>query len=97
MTFFSKEFLAVFIWICLSLFPNGLMAQTPTESDCRQTIVLLKEQNVKLSEDLRRIQREIAALRADLNKPGMRDIIAGIGYILGIFGAVAFVAARRKE
>jgi hypothetical protein len=40
---------------------------------------------------------EIAALRADLEKPGIKDVFAGIGYIFGLFGAAAFVAARRKE
>lgn len=39
---------------------------------------------------------EIAALRADLAEPGVKDIFAGVGYIFGLFGVAAFVAARRK-
>ncbi len=51
----------------------------------------------QLAEELRRIHREIAALRADLDKPGLPQVFSGLGYILGLFGLAAFVAARRKE
>ena len=74
-----------------------LPAQTPPEESTQEIVALLKEQNSKLSNDLRRIQREIAALRADLDKPGIKDVFAGIGYIFGLFGVAAFVASRRKE
>ncbi|HKK99041.1 MAG TPA: hypothetical protein VJ943_02240 [Desulfotignum sp.] len=74
-----------------------LWAQDPPDETAGEVIVLLKEQNRKLSKDLRRIQREIAALRADLAKPGIKDVFAGIGYIFGLCGVAAFVAARRKE
>lgn len=50
----------------------------------------------QLADELRRIHREIAALRADLDKPGLPEVFSGIGYILGLFGVAAFVAARRK-
>ena len=85
--------------LCLFLAssPSLLLAQTLPDESSREVITLLKEQNSKLSNDLRRIQREISALRADLEKPGIKDVFAGIGYIFGLFGAAAFVAARRKE
>jgi nickel transport protein len=85
--------------LCLFLagLPGTSWAQSPPDENDQEVISLLKEQNSKLSGDLRRIQREIAALRADLEKPGMKDVFAGIGYIFGLFGVAAFVAARRKE
>jgi nickel transport protein len=85
--------------LCLFLVgqPSSLPAQTPSEKNSQEIVTLLKEQNNKLSNDLRRIQREIAALRADLDKPGIKDVFAGIGYIFGLFGVAAFVASRRKE
>lgn len=85
--------------LCLFLAspPSLLIAQTPPNESSQEVITLLKEQNSKLSSDLRRIQREIAALRADLEKPGIKDVFAGIGYIFGLFGTAAFVASRRKE
>jgi hypothetical protein len=81
----------------LVIHPGTGWAQDSPAEGTQAVIALLKEQNSKLSGDLRRIQREIAALRADLNEPGMENIFSGIGYILGLFGTAAFVAARRRK
>jgi len=83
--------------LCLIGIPGPLWAQNPPDENAKEIILLLNEQNSKLSGDLRRIQRELAALRADIGKPGVKDVFAGIGYIFGLFGVAAFVAARRKE
>lgn len=83
--------------LCLASLAGPVCAQDQPDENADELIVLLKEQNRKLSGDLRRIRREIAALRADLAKPGAKDVFAGIGYIFGLFGVAAFVAARRKE
>lgn len=93
----QKEIMFVVLFSCLSVLPGSVPAQTPPADDFQDVVTLLKEQNSKLSSDLRRIQREIAALRADLDKPGLREVFAGIGYIFGLFGTAAFVARRRKE
>lgn len=71
--------------------------QEPWDDNFGEAIAFLKAQNSELSNDLRRIHREIAALRADLNEPGVKEIFAGIGYIVGLFGMAAFVAARRRN
>lgn len=92
----QKGFAMSVLCLCLAALPGPLWARNPPD-ETKEVILLLKEQNRELSGDLRRIQREIAALRADFNKPGMQDIFAGIGYIFGLFGVAAFVAARRKE
>jgi hypothetical protein len=82
----------------LTLPAASMAAEPPPEAvDCAQVAALLKEENSRLSGELRRIQREIAALRADLDKPGVQEIFAGIGYILGLFGVAAFMAARRRK
>jgi hypothetical protein len=85
--------------VCLFLIvlPGSGWAQESPGEDLQTVTALLKEQNSKLSGQLRRIQREIAALRADLDKPGAKDIFGGIGYIFGLFGVAAYVASRRKE
>ena len=85
------------LWVCLLLPAGSLHAQSPSDPAPEAVAALIKEQNSKLSGDLRRIQREIAALRADLDKPGLKDVFSGIGYIFGLFGVAAYVAARRKE
>jgi nickel transport protein len=85
------------LWTCLLAPAGTLYAQSPVEPSPESVAALFKEQNSKLSGELRRIQREIAALRADLDKPRLKDVFSGIGYIFGLFGVAAFVAARRKE
>ena len=97
MTKIQKGFLMSLLCLCLMGLPGPSKAQDLPEENATEIIQLLKEQNSNLSRDLRRIQREIAALRADLDKPGLKEVFAGIGYIFGLFGVAAFVAARRKE
>lgn len=65
--------------------------------DCRALAAHLEEQNRKLGQELRQIKREIAVLNQNLERPGIREIMAGIGYILGLFGMAAFFAARRRR
>jgi hypothetical protein len=93
----QRGLLAGVLCVWLIGLPHSVQAQTPGQESRQEIIALLKEQNNKLSGELRRIQREIAALRADLDKPGLKDVFSGIGYILGFFGVAAFVSARRKE
>jgi nickel transport protein len=95
----SRWLAAGCVWVCLLGAPGALMAQEPPGpgGSCSEIVTLLKEENGKLSGELRRIQREIAALRTDLEKPGIQEIFAGIGYILGLFGTAAFVASRRRK
>jgi len=97
MTIIQRCFMVGVLCLFLASSPSLLLAQTPPGESSQEVITLLKEQNSKLSSDLRRIQREIAALRADLEKPGLKEVFAGIGYIFGLFGVAAFVASRRKE
>jgi len=97
MMFIQRGILVGVLCLFLAGLPGSLPAQTPPEAGTHEIAALLKKQNSKLSNDLRRIQREIAALRADIDKPGIKDVFAGIGYIFGLFGTAAFVAARRKE
>jgi hypothetical protein len=93
----KRGFVVGVLWLCLLAPAGALYAQSPEDPAPEAIAALLKEQNRKLSGDLRRIQREIAALRADLGQPGLKDVFSGIGYIFGLFGVAAFVAARRKE
>lgn len=72
-------------------------AEPPGDESCRELAAELADQNQALAKELRRVHREIAALRADLGKPGLQEIFSGIGYILGIFGAAAFAASRRRD
>jgi nickel transport protein len=82
MTKMKKGIAVSVLCLCLASLSGPLWAQNPPNENVNEVILLLKE---------------IAALRADLDKPGMKDVFAGIGYIFGLFGMAAFVAARRKE
>ncbi|MGB5158288.1 hypothetical protein [Desulfobacterium sp. N47] len=102
MKLIQRVFLIGLIWVCVTGIPGRLLAQAPHENEPQNysnndVVQLLKEQNSKMSAELRRIQREIAAFRADLDKPGLKDVFSGIGYIFGLFGTAAFVASRKKE
>jgi len=97
MKIFHRALMVMVLGVFLAGLPSSLPAQAPSKEGSTEIVALLKEQNSKLSNDLRRIQREIAALRADLDKPDIKDILGGIGYIFGLFGIAAFVASRRKE
>ena len=57
--------------------------------------LLRKEIDAALEEKLKPVIRELAKLRED-KKPGVTEIIGGIGYILGIMGIVAYMKSRRK-
>jgi len=93
----NRGLLMCAVCIFLTGMPGAAFAQNASDDTTQEVISLLKEQNSKLSGDLRRIQREIAGLRADLGQPGISDVFSGVGYIFGLFGTAAFVAARRRK
>lgn len=93
----KRGFIIGITGLLLLILPGAAWAQESPDGSPQTVTALLKEQNSKLSGELRRIQREIAALREDLGKPGFKDVVAGIGYIFGLFGVAAYVASRRKE
>jgi len=96
--FRGRKFLAaMLVSACLVFAAGSALGETPAEQSPAELATLLAEQNSSLARELRRIQREIAALRADLGKPGLQEILGGIGYILGLFGTAAFVASRRRD
>ena len=90
--------LCCLLLICLLAPASPLpAAESPQGDSIRELVTRLQEQNSQMSRDLHRIHRELAALRADLGKPGLTDIFGGIGYIFGLFGVAAYVASRRRE
>ncbi len=64
---------------------------------CQEALALLEGQNKKIFDELRGIKRDIAALNQSIAEPGISAAMAGIGYILGLFGVAAFMASRRKN
>ena len=84
---------------CLPTVVTFAEEQAPPPSqvmDCPSLAAQVVEDNRRLREELRQVKRELALLNQNLDKPGMREIITGIGFILGLFGAAALVGARRQ-
>ena len=77
--------------------PASATVADEQQGDCRALMAGIEEHNRKLTQELRQIKREIALLNQNLEKPGVREILAGIGYILGLFGIAAWFAARRQK
>lgn len=67
----------------------------PADTDCRQLVDLLQQQKAMISRETGQLKREIAALRDDLTKPGLKEVFAGIGYIFGLFGVGLYIQSRR--
>lgn len=76
---------------------DAIEASSGDLGTCREIMARLKEQEARLTLELRTIKREIAALNQAVEKPGVRDAVAGIGYIVGLFGIAAFMASRGKK
>jgi hypothetical protein len=66
-------------------------------ADCRQLAELLQQQKGLISREIGQVKREIAALRDDISKPGIKEVFAGIGYILGLGGIGLYVHCRRNR
>ncbi len=77
--------------------PSETVASAEAQpQECGAVLTALEEQNRKLQQELRQIKREIGMLNQNLEKPGAREIIAGVGFILGLFGTAALFTARRR-
>ena len=66
-------------------------------NDCRALLARIDEQERKLNQELRQIKRELAALNQRLEEPGLKEALAGVGFILGLLGLAAFAVARRRD
>lgn len=65
--------------------------------DALRILEALQEQQRQMTNELRSVKREIAALKAAVSEPDFKDILGGIGYILGVFGIAFYLHARRRE
>jgi Skp family chaperone for outer membrane proteins len=65
--------------------------------DCRAVLLRMAEQDSKLTREMQMLRRDIAALSQKVEEPGLQQAIAGLGYILGLFGIAAFMASRRQR
>lgn len=64
---------------------------------CQRLATLIEEQKAHISRESGQLRRELAALRNDLARPGMREVAAGIGYIVGLAGVGLYLLARKTR
>ncbi|MGI6656760.1 MAG: hypothetical protein ACOX5Z_08075 [Desulfobulbus sp.] len=72
---------------------SGTAAAPPPDTNPVALARTLSEQN----RELRQIKRELALLNQQLDKTDIREIIAGIGFIFGLFGAGALASGWRRQ
>lgn len=47
-----------------------------------------------IQQDLHRLNRDMRLLQRDLSGPGLTEIIGGFGYIIGLFGLIAWFRCK---
>ena len=75
-------------------------SQAPSASktfDCGELAGLVQQERSAISREIGQIKREMAALRDDLSKPGLKEIFAGFGYIFGLAGIGLYFHCRRRK
>jgi nickel transport protein len=65
--------------------------------DCRGLLEAIEQQKALLLRETGQIKREIAALRQEMTNPGVKDALAGIGYIFGITGLALYFHCRKSK
>ncbi len=51
----------------------------------------------ELSKNLKPLYKTLCRMEEDISKPSLKDVFAGIGYIVGMFGVLFFILAKREH
>lgn len=65
--------------------------------DCQHLAAMIRQQKSFISSETGQLKREIAALRDDVSKPGLKEIFAGMGYIFGLMGMGLYLHGRKER
>jgi hypothetical protein len=65
--------------------------------DCTQIIELLQQERNLITREMAQLKRELASLREEIAKPGLKEVFAGIGYILGLTGIALYFQTRKRS
>jgi len=88
---------AIILLLVVLLIGTASVAFSAEEGSCTETATQIDELSSKVSNDMRHIRRELIALKTQIERPGLDEVFAGLGYICGLFGVAFFVAGRRKK
>ncbi|MDT8441778.1 MAG: hypothetical protein RQ723_08955 [Desulfuromonadales bacterium] len=89
--------LLIALLLGMMIFGTVSVLAASEEGGCAETATKIDELSRQVSNDMRRIQRELSVLKAQIEKPGLNEAFAGVGYIMGLFGVAFFVAGRRRK
>ncbi len=59
--------------------------------------VVRKVVKEELKAELKPLRMELLSIEEAMSKPSLRDIIGGLGWVLGIFGAAGLILSRRNK
>ncbi len=69
----------------------------PSSVECKELVELLQQQKSLISRESGQLKREIAALREDIAKPGLKEIFSGLGYIFGLAGIALYIHGLKER
>jgi hypothetical protein len=73
------------------------LSDAATDARCLDALAQQDTQLKAMQQDLHRLHREIALLTRDQGKPGLAEILGGIGYIIGLFGLATWFHSRNRN
>jgi hypothetical protein len=83
--------------ITAPLLATALVDAAGNEAACLEALARVEAQHQTMQQEMRRLHRELAALRADQAKPDLTEILGGVGYIIGLCGLYAWSRSRRHK
>jgi len=77
---------------------SGPALQTAlVDASAASCVEALARQDARLQtmqQDLHHLRRDMTLLQRDLSRPGLTEIIGGFGYIIGLFGLMAWLRCK---
>lgn len=86
----------LFCCLCLLLICCTVGFAETKQAVTDPTLISLRQENVSLKRQVERLEAQVKAMRAEMNTPAVTQIFSGLGYIVGLFGVAAWVAASKK-
>lgn len=82
------------VGLILTVKSPAIAGDADSAQSCVQTVEMLRSQKKEMSREFRQIKRELALVKETIGKPGISEILGGIGFILGLFGVSYYWHAR---
>ena len=93
-----KKFALITVFAVLgAIAPGTALVSAQDEAVCGEVLARVKKLDKKMSRELRQIKRDLVVMRQAGEETSFKDVVGGVGYILGLFGAAAFVASRKER